>query len=303
MGAAVAFALASVLQQRAAADVAPEHALRVGLLARLARDPRFVAGMASDVSGFALQSAALAVGSLVVVQVLLTTGLLYALPLSAALLGHRLVPREWAAAAAIAIGVAVFVTVGDPREGRADAPAGTWLALFGVVLVGAVLCVAVARAVAVDAPALRAGLLAGATAIVYSATAALTKTSVDLLRGGFANLVTSWPPYALAIGALGAMVLAQSAFQAGSLSASLPVLTIADPVLGTLVGVTVFHERLAGGTLRAVVLAAASLAMAAGVVVLATSPFAHVVHGPEPAGRTTGGTAGGSAAPAPGTPG
>ena len=98
MGAAVAFALASVLQQRAAADVAPEHALRVGLLARLARDPRFVAGMASDVSGFALQSAALAVGSLVVAQVLLTTGLLYALPLSAALLGHRLVPREWAAA-------------------------------------------------------------------------------------------------------------------------------------------------------------------------------------------------------------
>ena len=51
-----------------------------------------------------------------------------------------------------------------------------------------------------------------------------------------------WEPYALVVlGALG-FVVNQRAFQAGSLTASLPTLTVVEPVVAAIVGVTMLHE-------------------------------------------------------------
>src|SRR4029077_10991795 len=95
---ALAYAGASVLQQRAAREVPEELALRPGLLGRLIRRPMWLAGTASDWAGVGVQGAALGLGSILVVQPLLSTGLLFALPLSAAWNGRRLGARDWAAA-------------------------------------------------------------------------------------------------------------------------------------------------------------------------------------------------------------
>ena len=78
---AFVFGSGVVLQQRVAWDVPAEHAARPGLLIRLVRRPLWLLGMGADVIGFGLQAAALHSGSLVVVQPLIATSLVFTLVL------------------------------------------------------------------------------------------------------------------------------------------------------------------------------------------------------------------------------
>ena len=83
--------------------------------------------------------------------------------------------------------------------------------------------------------------------IVYGVCAALTKSCAHLLSLGVGSLFESWQPYLLAVAGLGGMILAQSAFQAGPLDASLPTLSATDPVVSVIIGVVAFGEALKTG--------------------------------------------------------
>ena len=83
--------------------------------------------------------------------------------------------------------------------------------------------------------------------IVYGECAALTKSCADLLSLGVSNLFASWQPYLLAGAGVAGMVLAQSAFQAGPLDASLPTLSATDPIVSVLIGAVAFGELLRSG--------------------------------------------------------
>lgn len=74
--AALLFAGASVAQQSAASEV-PEGS---GLMSTLFRSPRWWAGVVGDGGGYVMQAVALAIGSVLVVQPLLVSALLFALP-------------------------------------------------------------------------------------------------------------------------------------------------------------------------------------------------------------------------------
>src|SRR3954454_640733 len=105
LAAACCYALASVLQQSAASDVPAEHSMRIGLLTRLARSPIWLLGVVTDFGGFGFEAAALAIGSLALVQPLIVLGLPLAM-LGVAYTSHRhLNGREWAAVAAVTIGI------------------------------------------------------------------------------------------------------------------------------------------------------------------------------------------------------
>ena len=87
---------------------------------RWSRHPMWLFGIALDVGAYFLEALALANGSIVLVQTLLVSGLLFALPLSAIGRADRPGRKEWFAAAAVAGGIAVFLAVGDPdRRARA----------------------------------------------------------------------------------------------------------------------------------------------------------------------------------------
>ncbi len=116
--AAFLFACASVAQQTAAAQVPEDRSL----IAALVRSPRWWAGIVGDGGGYLFQVIALAPGSVLVVQPLLVSMLLFALPLSAKFSGHRLTRRSWALAIALTAALAVFLVVGNPTEGGTDAP-------------------------------------------------------------------------------------------------------------------------------------------------------------------------------------
>jgi hypothetical protein len=87
-------------------------------------------------------------------------------------------------------------------------------------------------------------LLALPTGVLYGIGAALTKGVVDLLDGGILAMLASWETYGLVIALGGGTVLQQSAFQAGDLEASLPAVTVGEPVVAAVIGVAVLQERL-----------------------------------------------------------
>jgi len=274
LGAALAYAAASVLQQREAeADrVADGHGAVGGgvrLVLRLARKPVWLAGLAADGVGYALQALALGVGELLVVQPVLTSGILFALPIGAWWAGRRLGAADFAWACALAVGLTVFVVLAGTDGGRDFASRRAWLicaAVAAPVLIGCI--VAASRSVGTP----RAVLFAFSAGALFGLTAALTKSTVVLLDHHGAGALNHWEPYALLVlGALG-FVVNQRAFQAGSLTASLPTLTVVEPVVAAIVGVTMLHETLpTEGALEWVALALSVVAMLAATVALSRS--------------------------------
>ena len=166
--AAALFAVAAAAQQRAAAQVPDERARGLGLIRVLVRRPLWWVGTGGDLAGYAAQAAALGLGSLVLVQPLLVTTLLFALPLAAWWSGRRLSRAD--------VGVGAGA-VGRPRavRGRRRADGGRrpgracrgWLPA-GVVL-GVLLRGCLAGGGACAAGIVRAVLLAVATAVLYGA--------------------------------------------------------------------------------------------------------------------------------------
>jgi drug/metabolite transporter (DMT)-like permease len=286
--AALLYAVGAVLQQRAASATPVEHSLRLGLLTRLAVNPLWVVGIVTDTLGYVFQFMALGQGSLVVVQPLLVSGLLFALPLGAAVTGTRLTRRDWGGALFVCVGLSVFLAVAAPATGHSDTSSGMWV---GILVVAAILAALAAVAARGAPPRRRASLLAASAGLVYGVTAGLTKASSHLLRGGVPHLLASWQPYGLVVAGVVGMLLAQSAFQAGSLDASLPTLTVMDPIVSIAVGAVAFGESVAVG-LAATTLELVGLALIiAGVFALGRSAAVLATHeGASAPGTGTSGT-------------
>src|SRR3984893_478849 len=166
------YALASVLQHRAAIAQPQEKSMRLGLLGRLVTNPMWLAGIAADGLGVLFQFFVLGHGSLILVQPLLVCGLLFALPLGAWLDHTQLSPWDWGGAAAVVAGLSTFLLVAHPDRGRNVVPGHTWVVLGAVGITTIVVLVIGARG---GPSRRRAALLAAAAGVVYGYTAALTK--------------------------------------------------------------------------------------------------------------------------------
>jgi hypothetical protein len=276
--AAALFAVAAAAQQRAAAQVPDDRARGLGLIRVLLRRPLWWMGTGGDFAGYAAQAGALGLGSLVLVQPLLVTTLLFALPLAAWWSGRRLSRADAVWALTLSAALALFVVVAEPTAGADRAAPLRWLPaglVLGAVLLG---CLGVA---AVRRGNVRAVLLAVATALLYGLTAALTKGVVSLVDDGPLALVTAGETPALVAAAVGGTLLSQSAFQAGALGASLPIITVGEPLVGVALGVAVLDEQvrvagaewvLFGVLVMAMVVATAALARSAAADQAARGP-------------------------------
>ncbi len=279
--AAVLLAFASAAEHGAASATTDVPAGGWTMLQALRRRPLWLFGVTSDVSSFAFQAAALGFGSLLLVQPLLVLSLLFALPLNARLTGRRVTRRDWAWAATLVAGLAVLDTVGQPTAGHDEAPAGDWLPA-GVVIV-AVVAVCIAIAVSRRGTG-RAVALAVVTGVTYGVTAAMTIGVVGALDDGIGAVVTSWELYVLIVAATTGWWLQQSAYQAGALTASLPIVMVAEPIVAVALGVWILDERIRTGPAGWVVLALAAATIIVAVVALARSKAADDEQLRDPAG-------------------
>jgi len=250
LGAGLCYAIAAVVQQRVAAQQPPELSLSLRLM----------------------EAAALGFGSVVVVGPLLASGLLFALPFASFRTGRRVTRREMIPAVMVTAGLALYVVVGAPGGNASHASRLEWLVAATGVALGAGIAVFLGRRA--QEPGRRAIYYGLATGIVYSLTAVLTKATVDRIGTDVYPILGHWQLYALLVASVIGLVLNQSAFQAGHVAASLPVISVTNPVLSSAMGILLFGEHLdAHGLLASVVAGGAIVAMLVGTCWLARSPL------------------------------
>ncbi|HEY5841790.1 MAG TPA: DMT family transporter [Mycobacterium sp.] len=266
LGAALFIAIGDVMHQRSAHEVTDQPVGHADLFLRLLRDPRWWLGSGVAAIGFALQAAALGLGSVLLVQALLVTSLLFALPIHAYLRHRRLTRWEWTWALLLALAVAVIVTVGNPTEGHSRASLSTWALVAAVLGTLLVVCVVVANVVRGPASAV---LLAFVSGSLWGVFAVLTKGVVHLLGDGIGPLLRSPELYAWAAVAIAGTAWQQSSFRAGALTASLPTMAISEPMVASLLGVYVLGETLRPGDAGWLVLVAAIVVMVVAAAALA----------------------------------
>ena len=237
----LAFAVASVLQHREASSQPGDLSMTFGLLRTLAARPLWLAGILADIVGIGAQALALHAGSLIAVESLTTSGVLFALAFDTGAKANRLGALDWASASLLVTSLAVFVGVGGPHGGAAPTTSGPWLVAAAIcaALIGAG-CV-IARGVSPVRRSVALGFVSGA---IWAFAAAVLKAFIDRVdRHGLDGLV-SWMPCVLVVVAIGGMIVNQTAFQADRLAWTLPALTVAQPVVGVVFAAVIFSERL-----------------------------------------------------------
>jgi drug/metabolite transporter (DMT)-like permease len=266
LGAALVSALGSVIRQRSAHEIVDKPVGAWELFLLSLRDTRWWLGAAAAVGNYALQAAALSLGSVMLVTALQVTVLLFALPINARITGERVPAREWFWAALLAGAVAIIVAVGNPAADQQRAPLSTWVVVILVMGPALVLCLLGARIWPGAVAAVLLALVAGSALALF---AVLTKGVVEAVHGGFVPLLRAPELYAWLAVALAGMVFQQASFRAGALTASLPTMTLAKPVVGWILGITVLSEDLRVDGVEIVVLVAAVIVMIVSTVALA----------------------------------
>jgi len=255
LGSAAFFSVATALKHRSAGTVPRMHHFRAADLLAFAsatlRHPLWLGGILADVGGLGLQVVALHLGALTVVQPVLVSAVLFSLIVAHRVAGTRISRREALLGASLVLSVIGFLLV----SGAVSATASTTDRLPAILSTATALVLVTACVVASRRATRRrldsrraAALLGVAAGTIYAGTAALIKSCTNILiQHGPAALLTSWQLYAvIAAGATG-LLLAQIAFQAGPLSASLPATAATDPLVSVVLGVVVFDEQLRTG--------------------------------------------------------
>jgi len=278
LGAALWLGGGFVLQQHVAATLPWSDVLSPRLLLDLVRKPLWVAGIVVMVIGQLLGAAALGQGSLALVEPLLAANLLFALSVSALWRRHRLGGREWGGALLLIAGLAGFLLAANPGDGSGGRVHWYgWVVAAASILVLVVFLVFLARRTDLAGEGTLLGTAAG---VLFGLQDALTSRAVPMIGHGPLGLLTSWKLYAVLGVALVGLVLGQSAFRAAPLTASLPGLTVAEPLTGIALGAVLFSEPLRLSAPAVLAEVAAFVAIAFGVVLLARSPL---IAGPAPA--------------------
>lgn len=271
LGGSLCYAVAAVTQQRCAARLASGSAVDLRLVLRLARTRSWQLSMITLVAGYALHAAALALGRLVIVEPVIPLGLLMALLLGARAEGRRLCWSEWTAAVAAVAGLAVFLVAAQPSGGQQLAQAvPLGIAAAVAVSFAAVCCVVTLRTAASH----RALPLAVGGGVAAGVTDTVTKTVVPLAGAQQFALLGDVRLYLLAVAGLLALTLQQNAYRAGGLAASLPAFVVLEPMVGSVLGLMIYHERVGTNGLRITVEVLAIAAALWGIVRLARSVIA-----------------------------
>jgi drug/metabolite transporter (DMT)-like permease len=266
--AAFLFALAATLQQKGALGLPGISLSDPASLVRLAKQRPWLLGTIALLIAYGVQAAALDRGRLAIIQPLLVTTIVFALPLGYLLTGQRVGRREVVGALVIILGLALFAVFGDPAGGRDDAPNGEWaIALIVIAIICALLLYLAARSDGVRKAAYY-GVVAG---VLFGLSACLVKPTIETLHISVEDVLTSWELYAMAGTGIAAFVLQQVSLGMGFLATSVATVSVANPIVSVTLGALLFEERLSRPAWH-VAVAVAGLAVAlVGAVVISTA--------------------------------
>jgi len=270
-GAACGIGIGAALQQRAAHGVPGRGSGGVRLIAVLIHRRSWVLGVLIMVTGYGLQAAALDLGRLAVVEPILATSLVIALLVAALQARSRPRGADWVAMAMATGGVTLFLVAAAPSGGVSQPPAGWWAPLLIGLAALAVASLWRSRSWSTWRAAVALATLAGMT---LGTSDALVKTTIAIGSQRQLAVLATFAPYMLVLAGGSGFLLQQHAYRIGELRAALPAASVLEPLTGTVLGLTLFGERLATqDAASALVLVVAALAALAGVWRLGTAPL------------------------------
>jgi uncharacterized membrane protein len=233
-------------------------------LVRLVGQRMWLLGTVALFVGYVLQAGALDRGRLAVIQPLLVATVVFALPLGWLLTNQHVGRREVGGAAVIVVGLALFTIYGDPAGGNDNAPNDEWAIAIAIL---AILCTALLLLGRNGTPSRTAAVYGSVAGILFGLSAALTKPTVELLHEGVGVMLAHWQCYALAVAGVLGFVLQQVSLGTGRLAPSVATVSVCNPIVGVLLGIAIFDERLSRPAWH-VVVAVIGLVLALGGAVL-----------------------------------
>ena len=280
MAASAAYNVAIGLQAIEARDVPAEHGLRASLITQLLRRPRWLAGAALNFLGWPLQTVALLLAPLTVVQPCLAAGLLLLLLMGAHHLHEPVGRREVISLAAIIAGV-VVLTVASPQRSDTSASAESLVVVLGALGLLALLPYAISRARHVS------GLpVAVSAGVAFAWSGISTKLLSDALSTGDWTGIVGW---AAATGLAAALGTASemTALQSRGATEVAPLVFVIQMVVPVLLAPILVHERWTDTPINGLLLLGALCVVAAGSFLLASSRIVQAFTAGEPARSST----------------
>jgi drug/metabolite transporter (DMT)-like permease len=199
-------------------------------------------GLGAQVVGVVLQGAALDRGRVSIIQPLLVTTVIWALPLGYFLTHQAIGAREVTGAAIIVVGLALFALFGDPAAGVNDAPASDWVA--SILVIGGA-CAALLLFANRGSLSTRAALLGTVAGLLYGLSATLMKPVVESLHAdGVAGVIGGWEVWVWAAAGIIGFLFQQLSLSTGCLVPSVAAVSVANPVVSVMLGALVLQERL-----------------------------------------------------------
>lgn len=251
------FAVGVSIQALDARRAPADHGLRVSLIGRLVRRPRWLLGTVLAGSGWPFHLAALLLAPLTVVQPALASGLLLLLLLGDRLLGERVGRREIGGVSAIVVGVAGMAWAAPDRVASHAGAARLVPALGAVALIALLPYLLRGRA---SAASILVPLSGGCA---YAWTGVSSKLISDFISDG------SWLPLSAWVVATGAMAVVgllseMSALQSRPATQVVPVVFVVQVTVPVLLAPLLGGESWAGTPLGGAALGIFLAAVAAG---------------------------------------
>jgi drug/metabolite transporter (DMT)-like permease len=239
--AAFLFAVAATLQQKGSLNLPTISVAHPMSLVRLVGQTTWLMGTLALFIGYAFQAGALDRGRLSIIQPLLVTTVVFVLPMGYFLTGQHVGKREVIGAAVILMGLGLFVYFGDPAGGAANASNTQWAVTIGVLSLLCVLLLVLGSNGGLSKKAAVYGTVAG---ILFGLSSSLTKPTLDYFHKSVGTMLSHWECYALAAAAVLGFVLQQVSLGTGRLAPAVATVSVANPVVGILIGVILLDERL-----------------------------------------------------------
>jgi drug/metabolite transporter (DMT)-like permease len=264
VGASVLYNTSIALQALEVRDVPHEHSLRVSLIGKLVRNPKWLGATALGLIGWPLEIVALLLAPLTVVQPCLVSGLVVLLWLGATKLGETPGRREFIAVGAIVAGVA-GVAWAAPERTTDHAGTTAIVVALGLVAIPIVAPYLLRRRAATLS--ILAVLSAG---FGYAWTAIASKLLTDELAAGALLVAVAWLATALASEGL-ALLSEMSALQRRPATHVAPVMFAVQVLVPVILAPLIFEEKWSTTPLDGAVLVAFMAVAIAGTMLLAGS--------------------------------
>lgn len=240
--AAFCFAVAATLQQKGALALGVDEEGNRASIAGLAKSRWWLVGTGVLLLGYVLQAIALDNGRLSIIQPLLVTTVVWALPLGYLVTNQSVGRREIGGAVIVVFGLALYAIYGDPAAGNDSAPNNEWAAALLIVTAFCALLLVLGRRSDALRKATYLGIMSG---ILYGTSACMVKeVTTQLDAGGVSEVLTHWEFWGMAASGVIAFVVQQMSLREGFLATSVATVSVANPIVSVLIGIILFEETL-----------------------------------------------------------